>query len=77
MFRSSLIQQSKIADMSVIIHLIKMCWLKIKEEMPCEIVTWICESFVQRNAIRNALVDLIEEKGFEAITVKDITIKQK
>ena len=26
-----------------------------------------------RDAIRNALVDLIEEKGFEAITVKDIT----
>ncbi len=30
-----------------------------------------------RDAIRNALVDLIEEKGFEAITVKDITDKAK
>ena len=30
-----------------------------------------------RDAIRNALVDLIEEKGFEAITVKDITNKAK
>ncbi|MCY8235367.1 TetR/AcrR family transcriptional regulator [Priestia endophytica] len=26
-----------------------------------------------KNAIKNALVELIEEKGFEAITVKDIT----
>lgn len=30
-----------------------------------------------REAIRNALVDLIEEKGFEAITVKDITSQAK
>lgn len=28
-----------------------------------------------KNSIRNALVELIEEKGFEAITVKDITTK--
>ncbi|WP_142395914.1 MULTISPECIES: TetR/AcrR family transcriptional regulator [Bacillus] len=28
-----------------------------------------------KTAIRNALVELIEEKGFEAITVKDITMK--
>ncbi|PGZ12559.1 TetR/AcrR family transcriptional regulator [Bacillus cereus] len=28
-----------------------------------------------KNAIRNALVELIEEKGFDAITVKDITTK--
>lgn len=28
-----------------------------------------------KEAIRNALVDLIEEKGFETITVKDITTK--
>ncbi|WHY86533.1 TetR/AcrR family transcriptional regulator [Neobacillus novalis] len=30
-----------------------------------------------KDAIRNALVELIEEKGFEAITVKDITNKAK
>ncbi len=30
-----------------------------------------------KDAIRNALVDLMEEKGFEAITVKDITSKAK
>lgn len=30
-----------------------------------------------KEAIRNALVDLIEEKGFEATTVKDITSKAK
>ncbi|MFJ7467201.1 TetR/AcrR family transcriptional regulator [Peribacillus frigoritolerans] len=30
-----------------------------------------------KNSIRNALVELIEEKGFEAITVKDITMKAK
>lgn len=30
-----------------------------------------------KNSIRNALVELIEEKGFEAITVKDITTKAK
>ena len=47
MFRSGLIQQTKIADMSVIVHHLKKCWLKIKEEMPCEIVTWICGSFGQ------------------------------
>lgn len=28
-----------------------------------------------REAIRNALMDLVEEKGFEAVTVKDITTK--
>ena len=28
-----------------------------------------------KTAIRNALVELIEEKGFDAITVKDITTK--
>lgn len=28
-----------------------------------------------KNSIRNALVELIKEKGFEAITVKDITTK--
>lgn len=30
-----------------------------------------------KEAIRNALVELMEEKGFEAITVKDITTKAK
>ncbi|CAK6477663.1 TetR/AcrR family transcriptional regulator [Peribacillus castrilensis] len=30
-----------------------------------------------KNSIRNALVELIEEKGFETITVKDITTKAK
>lgn len=30
-----------------------------------------------KEAIRNALIELIEEKGFEAITVKDITTKAK
>ena len=30
-----------------------------------------------KNSIRNALVELIEEKGFESITVKDITMKAK
>ena len=30
-----------------------------------------------KGAIREALIDLIEEKGFEAITVKDITTKAK
>lgn len=30
-----------------------------------------------REAIRNALVDLIEEKGFESTSVKDITSKAK
>ncbi|MGE7607999.1 TetR/AcrR family transcriptional regulator [Peribacillus frigoritolerans] len=30
-----------------------------------------------KNSIRNALVELIDEKGFEAITVKDITMKAK
>ncbi|MFY0804435.1 TetR/AcrR family transcriptional regulator [Peribacillus frigoritolerans] len=30
-----------------------------------------------KNAIRTALVELIEEKGFETITVKDITTKAK
>ncbi|MBS4201338.1 TetR/AcrR family transcriptional regulator [Bacillus sp. FJAT-49732] len=30
-----------------------------------------------KDAIRNALVELMEEKGFEAITVKDITNKAK
>lgn len=29
-----------------------------------------------KTAIRNAFVELIEEKGFDAITVKDITTKQ-
>jgi AcrR family transcriptional regulator len=30
-----------------------------------------------RESIRDALVDLMEEKGFDAITVKDITIRAK
>lgn len=30
-----------------------------------------------KEAIRDALVDLIEEKGFEALTVKDITTRAK
>lgn len=30
-----------------------------------------------RESIREALVELIEEKGFEAITVKDITMRAK
>ena len=30
-----------------------------------------------KESIREALVELIEEKGFEAITVKDITTRAK
>ncbi|CAK6481359.1 hypothetical protein BFRIPC_00021 (plasmid) [Peribacillus frigoritolerans] len=46
---------------------------KIKEENNVRDSNMDLRVIRTKNAIKNALVELIEEKGFEAITVKDIT----
>lgn len=51
--------------------------IKIKEENTLRDSNMDLRVIRTKNAIRNALVELIEEKGFKAFTVKDITNKAK
>lgn len=58
-------------------HLYKLCWITTKEEPEMSEGKTDLRVTRTKESILDALIELITEKGFEAITVKDITTKAK